>query len=683
MIPGDRTPRDPVPGAAIPGDPVPRYPVSGELARRAEAWITEDPGLADRAELQDLLDAARRDDPAGRAAAAGLADRFAGRLEFGTAGLRGAMGAGPNRMNRAVVRAATAGLARWLREHHPAAAQAGVVLGWDARHRSAEFAAEATAVLTGAGIRVHLLPGRSPTPLLAFAVRHLSAGAAVMITASHNPAADNGYKLYLGDGAQIVPPVDAQIEAAIRDVGPLPAIPLGPPDSPLITRHGDEIAQAYLDAILAASPGVPPPGGVADLLVVYTPLHGVAGSLMLRAIRRPGYPAPQVVAAQAEPDPYFPTVPFPNPEEPGALDLALAYARDLAADLVLASDPDGDRLAVAVPDPAAEGGWRTLTGDQVGALLGAFVLGAVKLGAVEPGALEDGALEDGALEAEALEAGAVEDGALEPGAVEAFESGVLEAEAFEAGTAEAGAVEAGAVEAGAVEAGAREVGASAGQGDPRERLAASTVVSSSLLSKIAAAAGVQYAETLTGFKWIVRAADERPGTRFVFGYEEALGYAVGDVVRDKDGMSAALAMLGLTAQARAAGQSVLDRWDALETAHGVHLTAQLTLPTRAPGEIMAGLRAAPPAALGGSPVRSVTDLAPGSAELPPTDALILRLDGARVVVRPSGTEPKLKAYLEVTEPVAPGGLAEARRRAGSRMTPLRAAVQALLAPAPS
>ena len=492
---------------------------------------------------------------------------------------------------------------------------------------------------------MHLLPGRSPTPLLAFAVRRLSAAAGVMITASHNPPADNGYKLYLGDGAQIAPPVDAQIEAAIRDVGPLPGIPLGPPDSPLITRHGDEIAQAYLDAIVAASPGVPPAGRVADLLVVYTPLHGVAGPLMLRAIRRAGYPAPRVVAAQAEPDPYFPTVPFPNPEEPGALDLALAYARDLAADLVLASDPDGDRLAVAVPDPGAEGGWRTLTGDQVGGLLGAFVLGP---------------FEPGAVEAEAFEAGAVE-----PGTVEAEEvgAGVLEAEAFGAD--------------------AVETGVSTGQGDPRERLAALTVVSSSLLSKIAAAAGVQYAETLTGFKWIVRAADERPGTRFVFGYEEALGYAVGDVVRDKDGIGAALAMLGLTAQARAAGQSLLDRWDALETSHGVHLTAQLTLPTRAPAEIMAGLRAAPPAALAGSPVRSVTDLAPGRAELPPTDALILRLDGARVVVRPSGTEPKLKAYLEVTEPVAPRGLAEARRRAGSRMTPLRAAVQALLGPAPS
>jgi phosphomannomutase len=597
MTPGDMTP-----GGAAPGHPVPGHPGPGELAERARAWIADDPDPADRAELQDLLDAAARGDAAGgvsgRAAAADLADRFAGRLEFGTAGLRGAMGAGPNRMNRAVVRAATAGLAGWLGEHQPPGT--GVVLGWDARHHSAEFAREAAAVLTGAGIPVHLLPGRSPTPLLAFAIRHLSAAAGVMITASHNPPADNGYKLYLGDGVQIIPPVDAEIEAAIRGLGPLPGILLGPAGGPLITQHGDEIARAYLDAVLAASPGVPPPGGrVRDVRVVYTSLHGVAGALMLRAIDRAGYPAPYVVPGQTEPDPDFPTVSFPNPEEPGALDLALADARRLDADLVLASDPDGDRLAVAVPDPAAEGGWRKLTGDQVGGLLGAFVLDAA--GAPEP---------------------------------------------------------------------------------PERRLAASTVVSSSLLSKVAAAAGVQYAETLTGFKWIVRAADQRPGTRFVFGYEEALGYAVGDVVRDKDGISAAIALLGLAAQAWAAGQSLLDRWDALEQAHGVHLTAQLTLPTRAPGKIMAGLRAAAPGTLGEAAVRSVTDLA-GGGELPPTDALILRLDGARVVLRPSGTEPKLKAYLEVTEPVAPGGLAGARRRAESRMTPLRAAVEALLAPAPS
>ncbi len=604
-------------GDPAPGDRAPGHPVPGELAERARAWIADDPDGTDRAELQDLLDAAARGDTAGDAAAADLADRFAGRLEFGTAGLRGAIGAGPNRMNRAVVRAATAGLARWLHEHRPPGT--GVVLGWDARHRSAEFAAEAAAVLTGAGFPVHLLPGRSPTPLLAFAIRHLSTAAGVMITASHNPPADNGYKLYLGDGAQIIPPVDAEIEAAIRSLGPLSGIPLGPDTGPLITRHGDEIAEAYLAAILAASPGVPPPGRrVRDVHVVYTSLHGVAAPLMLRAIERAGYAAPYVVPAQAEPDPDFPTVPFPNPEEPGALDLALADARRLDADLVLASDPDGDRLAVAVPDPAARGGWRKLTGDQVGGLLGAFVLGAAP----------DQAIPD-----------QVGPGQAAPGP------------------------------------------APPDRAAPGLRLAATTVVSSSLLSRIADSAGVRYAETLTGFKWIVRAADHQPGTRFVFGYEEALGYAVGDVVRDKDGISAAIALLGLAAHAWAAGHSLLDRWDALEEAHGVHLTEQLTLPTRAPGEIMAGLRAAAPGALGEFPVRGVTDLAPGGAGLPPTDALILRLDGARVVLRPSGTEPKLKAYLEVTEPVAPGGLAGARRRAQARMTPLRAAVRALLAPA--
>jgi phosphomannomutase len=573
--------------------------IPADLRARAEAWIADDPSTVDRAELQALLDAAGRADDSppdagARTALADLADRFAGTLQFGTAGLRGAIGAGPNRMNRAVVQAATAGLVRWLREHRPAAAEAGVVLGWDARHRSAQFAEQAAAVLTGAGIHVHLLPGRSPTPLLAFAIRQLSAGAGVMITASHNPPADNGYKLYLGDGAQIVPPVDEQIEAAIRSLGPLAAIPLGSADGPLVTRHGDEVAQAYLNAVLVASAGAPATPAGAGLRVVYTQLHGVAGRLMLRAIEGAGYPAPNVVAAQAEPDPDFPTVSFPNPEEPGALDLALADARRLGADLILASDPDGDRLAVAVPDPAAEGGWRRLTGDQVGALLGAFLLDATS-----------------------------------------------------------------------------------GEAQPDERLVATTVVSSTMLSKIAAAAGVRYAETLTGFKWIVRAGDQRPGSRFVLGYEEALGYAVGDVVRDKDGIGAALALLGLAAAARAAGESLLDRWAALEAAHGVHTGEQLTLPTRDPGVIMTGLRANPPAALGGEPVRSVDDLGPGG-DLPPSDVLIFRLTGARVVIRPSGTEPKLKAYLEVTEPAGPGGLASARQAAAARMAELRAAVQALL-----
>ncbi|HEV3289397.1 MAG TPA: phospho-sugar mutase [Streptosporangiaceae bacterium] len=560
-----------------------------DLRAAAERWLAGDPDERDRAELRRLLDDGTS------AAAAELADRFRGRLTFGTAGLRGAVGAGPNRMNRAVVRAATAALAGWLAGHLPGAAAAGVVIGCDARHRSDEFAAEAARVLAGAGIAVHLLPARQPTPLLAFAIRQLGAAAGVMITASHNPPADNGYKLYLGDGAQIIPPVDAQIEAAIAGLGPLSAVPAAAPGSPLITRHGDEVAEAYLAAIVAAAPGLPLMAGP-PLRVVYTPLHGVAAGLALRAFRRAGFPPPHLVAGQAEPDPDFPTVAFPNPEEPGALDLALADARGLGADLVIANDPDGDRLAVAVPDPAAPGGWRALTGDQVGALLGAYLLDKT---AARPG--------------------------------------------------------------------------------PGHRLVATTVVSSTMLSKIAAAAGAGYAETLTGFKWIVRAGDSAPGSRFVFGYEEALGYAVGDVVRDKDGISAALALLSLAADARRAGQSLLDRWDALEAAHGVHLTAQVTLPAEAPGQIMAGLRAAPPAALAGQPVTGIGDLSAGAGGLPPSDLLSYLLPGARVVIRPSGTEPKLKAYLEVTEPAAGRTLAAARAAAAGRLGPLRAAVTDLVA----
>jgi phosphomannomutase len=447
-------------------------------------------------------------------------------------------------------------------------------------------------VLAGAGIAVHLLPPRQPTPLLAFAVRHLGTAAGIMITASHNPSVDNGYKLYLGDGAQIIPPADAEIEAAIRALGPLSQVALAPPDSPLIVQHGDEVAQAYLDAVCAVSPA---PGGAAWLRFVYTPLHGVAAGLALRAFEQAGYPVPDVVAAQAAPDPDFPTAAFPNPEEPGVLDLALAQARRSGADLVIANDPDGDRLAVAVPDPDAPGGWRALTGDEVGALLGAHLL---------------------------------ERTAAAPGA--------------------------------------------------DSRLVVSTIVSSTLLSRIAAAAGVQYAETLTGFKWIVRAGELRPASRFVFGYEEALGYAVGDTVRDKDGIGAALALLSLAARARSGGESLLDAYDALEAAHGVHMTAQLTVATSAPVDVMARLRAASPAELAGHQVSSITDLTGGTRELPSADLLSYRMQRARVVIRPSGTEPKIKAYLEVVEPVNGGRLDEARRAARARIDPLREAVRELL-----
>src|SRR5580658_3293730 len=346
--------------------------ISDDLHAQVVAWIADDPDEGDRAELAALLHEAVSPDDGETTvqAAADLASRLAARLEVGTAGLRGAIGAGPNRMNRAVVRATTAALAGWLRYVDPTASETGVVIGCDARHRSDEFAAEAAAVLAGAGIRVHLLPRRQPTPLLAYAVTHLRAAAGIMITASHNPREDNGYKLYLGDGAQIVPPADTEIESAISEVGPLGQIPLAAADSELISTPGDELTRSYLDAICALAPA---PASAAWLRFVYTPLHGVAGRLALRAFEQAGFSAPDVVAAQMEPDPEFPTVRFPNPEEPGTLDLALAQARRSGADLIIANDPDGDRLAVAVPDP--DGSWRTLTGDQVGALLGSYLLG--------------------------------------------------------------------------------------------------------------------------------------------------------------------------------------------------------------------------------------------------------------------------------------------------------------------
>jgi phosphomannomutase len=567
--------------------------VDAELRTAVEAWIDDDPDEGDRAELRALLDSGDSGD------GAELADRFAGRLTFGTAGLRGAVGAGPNRMNRAVVRATTAAVAGWLLD---GGGTRDVVVGCDARHRSDEFADEVARVLAGAGIRVHLLPRPGPTPLLAFAVRHLGTGAGIMITASHNPAADNGYKLYLSDGAQVIPPVDAEIEERIASLGPLADLPLAWLDDPLVVRHGDDVAAAYLDAVAGAPhSGEAAPGPGRGLTVVYTPLHGVAGDLMLRAIQRAGFAAPHAVAAQATPDPDFPTVAFPNPEEPGALDLALAQARELGADLVLASDPDGDRLAVAVPaappDPAEpapdSGGWRQLTGDQLGALLGAFLLGD--------------------------QAG--------PGA-----------------------------------------------------FVATTIVSSTLLSKVAAAAGARYAETLTGFKWIARAADGQPGARFAFGYEEALGYQVGQAVRDKDGIGAALAVLRLAAAAKAGGGTLTASYDDLERAHGVHLTGQLAPRIDDPADVMRRIRAAPPADLGGVAVETVTDFAAADngTGLPPSDVLRFALaGGSRVVIRPSGTEPKIKAYLEVTVP-PDEDLPAVRAAAETRMAPLRDAVTELL-----
>ncbi len=519
------------------------------LFEAVRAWRAVDPDPRTVAEVDALLGAGEVD---------ALLDRFGTSLHFGTAGLRGALGAGPNRMNRVVVRRAARGLAGTL----PAGAR--VVVGRDARHGSAEFAADTAAVMASTGRVALLLPGPVPTPLLAFAVRHLGADAGVMVTASHNPPQDNGYKVYLADGAQIVPPHDGIIEAAIDAAG-LPERELpGPAGGGRIEHVDVSIVDAYLDATL---PGVVPRADVTALRVVYTPLHGVGLETARRALARIGCD-PYVVPEQAVPDPDFPTVAFPNPEEPGALHLALALARAAGADLVLANDPDADRLCVAVRD---RGGHHVvLSGDDLGVLLADHRLRTTS------------------------------------------------------GT---------------------------------DRLVVTTVVSSGMLARLAASAGVHFAETLTGFKWVVRPAMADPGLRFVLGYEEALGYAVNDVVRDKDGISAAVAAVAMAADLRAAGSSLLDRLDELAAMHGRHHRASASVRFDGAGaagrmaERMAALRAGPPAALAGRAVCEIVDFLPGHAGLPPADLLRFVLDGARVQLRPSGTEPKLKIYVEtVGEP---------------------------------
>ncbi|GAA0261776.1 phospho-sugar mutase [Actinomadura nitritigenes] len=539
-----------------------------DLRRCAEEWLAQDPDPGTRAELRAILDAG--DDTA-------LADRFGARLEFGTAGLRGELGAGPNRMNRVTVMRAAAGLAACL----PAGGR--VIVGFDARHGSRRFAQDTAAVLTGAGLRAEVFADPVPTPVLAHFTRSFDdVVAGVMVTASHNPPRDNGYKVYWGDGAQIVPPRDAEISAAIDAVGRVDELPLG---SDWTVHHDTRL---YLDAVADLRLG-----GDRDISIVYTPMHGVGRDVLLAAFERAGFPAPVVVPEQAEPDPDFPTVTFPNPEEPGALDLALALARDRDADLVIANDPDADRCAVAVPGP---GGWRALTGDEVGGLLAEHVLRHTA-------------------------------------------------------------------------------------GD--DRLVVTTIVSSSLLGSIAREHGVRSAESLTGFKWIMKAGG--PGDRLVFGYEEALGYSVGDdrgvLVNDKDGIGAALAVAALAAEARRAGRTLLDLLDDQARRYGLHATSQLSVRVDDLSLIagaMARLRADPPAELGGRAVEAFDDLSGGVDGLPPTDGLRFRLGGARVVIRPSGTEPKLKCYLEVVRPVS-GDVAAARERAAADLDALRRDVSAALA----
>ncbi|WP_377321319.1 phospho-sugar mutase [Pimelobacter simplex] len=545
------------------------------LVTRAYAWRDEDPDEETRVELSGLISSV--EDGLDEEARAELADRFRGTLEFGTAGLRGALGAGPNRMNRVVVIRAAAGLASYLLAEGTAPGSP-VVIGYDARHNSDVFARDTAEVMAGAGLVPLLLPRPLPTPLLAFAIRELGCAAGVMVTASHNPPQDNGYKVYLGDGSQIVPPADTGIAAAIAAVGPLASVPR----PALSTTSGrvldDSIVDAYLDTVASVAAD-----GPRDLAVVYTPLHGVGGSVLPLVLETAGFAAPAVVTEQEQPDPDFPTVAFPNPEEPGAIDRAVALAEKVGADLVVANDPDADRCAAAVP---GADGWRMLRGDEVGALLADHLLRTGRTGVY-----------------------------------------------------------------------------------------ATSIVSSSLLGTMAAAHGQPHAETLTGFKWIGRLPD------LAFGYEEALGYCVDpEHVADKDGVSAALLLCEVAAQAKADGRSLLDLLDDIAITYGLHATDQLSVRVTDLAEIgaaMGRLRDAPPTTLGGSAVTGADDLTAGSAELPPTDGLRYRTaDGSRVVVRPSGTEPKLKCYLEVVVPVVDGDVATARAEAATRLTALRTDIAA-------
>ncbi|MER7957264.1 phospho-sugar mutase [Streptomyces sp. NPDC096030] len=537
-----------------------------DLLARAQAWLAEDPDPETRDELAKLIEAGGTDE---------LAARFGGTLQFGTAGLRGELGAGPMRMNRSVVIRAAAGLAAYLK----AKGHTGglVVIGYDARYKSADFARDTAAVMTGAGLRAALLPRPLPTPVLAYAIRHLGAVAGVEVTASHNPPRDNGYKVYLGDGSQIVPPADAEIAAEIDAVRSLD-------DVPRATDGWETLGDEVLEAYLARTDAVLTPGSPRGVRTVYTAMHGVGKDVLTAAFARAGFPPPALVAEQAEPDPAFPTVAFPNPEEPGAMDLAFEAARAVDPDIVIANDPDADRCAVAVPDPTVQGGWRMLRGDEVGALLAAHL--------VHKGVSRNG----------------------------------------------------------------------------KKSVFAESIVSSSLLGRIAEAAGVGYEETLTGFKWIARVEGLR------YGYEEALGYCVDpEGVRDKDGITAALLVAELASELKEQDRTLTDLLDDLAVAHGLHATDQLSVRVEdltIIANAMSALRSRPPVHLAGLTVTTAEDLTKGTESLPPTDGLRYYLEGdykARVIVRPSGTEPKLKCYLEVVVPVADASELATARATGAEV----------------
>jgi phosphomannomutase len=550
--------------------------VNQSLHDRVLEWIEGDPDIEDRETLQRLLESGDEEE---------LHRRFDTPLTFGTAGLRGPEMAGPAGMNRYTVRRATQGVIAWLDEIGVDAGR-GVVVGRDGRNGSDLFNNEVVAVLLGAGVKVYEMPGPLPTPLVAYCVKKLGAAAGIMVTASHNPPQDNGYKLYSSDGSQIIPPNDEIVERFAND-------DVRPELGERTSTHHRWISQDVLDQYRAHfAKRFAVPGG-SDLAITYTPLHGVGGATMMELFAATGFSSVTPVAVQFEPDGAFPTLPFPNPEEPGALDLAMARADEVGSSLVIANDPDADRLGAAVRD---DDGWHVLRGDQIGWLLASAMLPTMS--------------------------------------------------------------------------------------DPRD-VVATTIVSSTLLREMARDAGVTFTMTLTGFKWLARAAGDGV---LRLGYEEALGFAVDPEVADKDGLSAALAIARLADDLRRHDQTLIDRLDEIETRYGVHSIFQLSLRAEGPSGLGAitnalqSLREEPPTTLGGIAVSDHFDLVNGYEGLGSTDGVLLRLgEAGRVVVRPSGTEPKLKAYIEITSPPSDAtSLAEQRRHGAALVEAVRADLESLL-----
>tara|TARA_B110000003_G_scaffold12048_1_gene12100 strand:- start:2003 stop:3691 length:1689 start_codon:yes stop_codon:yes gene_type:complete len=548
-----------------------------EALEIANKWLISDPDETTKVETEKLISDKNIE----------LIQRFSSSLVFGTAGIRGARGAGPMRMNRVMIRIVATAIAEELLSDNQSDEAPLVVVGYDARHKSQIFAQDSVRVLATHGVRSLILPGPTPTPVLAYTSLSKKAKAGIMVTASHNPAEDSGYKVYWDDGAQIANPVDTKIAQRIDFKNPPTEESLADYEDATILKGDDELIKTYVDF---ASSSVSSESK-REIKQIYTPLHGVGKKVFLDVFEKAGFENPTVVESQAEPDPDFPTVSFPNPEEEGALDLAVGLAIEKNADLVIANDPDADRLAIV----ARHGNkWRHLNGNEIGVLLAEHILSKEQ---------------------------------------------------------------------------------------EEDRLVVTTVVSSRLLSKIADFHKVKYAETLTGFKWIVRPGIEDKSSRFVFGYEEALGFALGDSVRDKDGITSALVFAELAAELKSEDKTVVDLLEELWNRHGVHKTAliakRLDPETDISADFMSPWRTSPPEKIGEFAVIGSIDMLSPESELPATDALIFNISNGRIVIRPSGTEPMVKVYVEVTESVINDDVRSAERSADHKIEDLLHGVSSL------